>query len=130
MNQATLLYSLTMRRSAAAIFVSVMLLWVTAPLLACVLPGQSMTAQEHACCQRMAQMCGSSTMPQSHSCCKAEPASGNAMAAAVDHKPVLVLRAVAAICGPATPHTSEVLYEVGHHRPPKEFLPDSTVLRI
>lgn len=125
-----MLYSLTMRRSVAAVFVSIMLLWVTAPLLACVLPGQRMTAQEHACCKRMAQMCGSSTMPQSHSCCKVEPASGNAMAAGIDHKPVQVLQAVAIISGPATPQVSEVLYEVGHHRPPNEFLPDSTVLRI
>lgn len=119
-----------MRRSAAMVFVSVMLLWATAPLLACVLPGQHMTAQERACCKRMAQMCGSANMPQSHSCCKSQPESGNTMVASPDHRPVPVLQAVAVVPIPQAPHVSEVLYEVGHHRPPSDFLPDTTVLRI
>ena len=40
------------------------------PLLACVTPGHTMTATEHACCVKMASMCNSSAMPMSHSCCK------------------------------------------------------------
>ena len=41
-----------------------------APLMACMLPSSMMTAQEKACCRRMAHRCGDHTMPSSHSCCK------------------------------------------------------------
>ena len=41
-----------------------------APLMACMLPWNVMTAQEKACCRRMAHRCGDHTMPSSHSCCK------------------------------------------------------------
>jgi hypothetical protein len=40
------------------------------PLAACLAPGHTMTAAEHACCMKMATMCESSAMPMSHSCCK------------------------------------------------------------
>jgi hypothetical protein len=40
-----------------------------APLMACMLPSNVMTAQEKACCRRMAHRCGDHTMPSSHSCC-------------------------------------------------------------
>src|SRR5438309_11798179 len=41
-----------------------------APLMACMLPSNIMTAQEKDCCRRMAHRCGDHTMPSSHSCCK------------------------------------------------------------
>src|SRR5882724_4097706 len=41
-----------------------------APLMACMLPSNVMTAQEKACCRRMAHRCGDHTMPSTHSCCK------------------------------------------------------------
>jgi hypothetical protein len=78
----------------------------------------------------MAQMCGSANMPQSHSCCKSQPEPGNTMVASPDHRPALVLQAVAAVQIPQAPRISDVLYEVGHHRLPSDFLPDTTVLRI
>lgn len=40
------------------------------PLAACLTPGHTMTAAEHACCMKMATMCESYAMPMSHSCCK------------------------------------------------------------
>lgn len=40
------------------------------PIAACITPGHSMTAVEHACCIKMASMCGRPAMPTSHSCCK------------------------------------------------------------
>jgi hypothetical protein len=43
---------------------------VAQPLAACMTPGHTMTAAEHACCMKMATMCESSAMPASHSCCK------------------------------------------------------------
>lgn len=38
--------------------------------MACMLPSNFMTAQEKACCLRMAHRCGDHTMPSTHSCCK------------------------------------------------------------
>jgi hypothetical protein len=50
--------------------VAVVLVLFGQPLLACVMPGHTMKAAEHACCVKMASMCNSSAMPMSHSCCK------------------------------------------------------------
>jgi hypothetical protein len=52
----------------AAVILALVLL--SQPLAACVVPGHTMTADEHACCAKMASMCNSSAMPMSHSCCK------------------------------------------------------------
>src|SRR5258707_11677384 len=41
-----------------------------APLMACMLPSNVMTAQEKAFCRRMAHRCGDHTMPSTPSCCK------------------------------------------------------------
>jgi len=43
------------------------------PLLACILPGATATAEESACCRHMASQCGQGKMPSSHSCCKTLP---------------------------------------------------------
>jgi hypothetical protein len=60
----------TMRRAFATGVTFLMLGWVSAPALACLLPERAMTAAEHACCKQMSKMCGSANMPQSHSCCQ------------------------------------------------------------
>lgn len=60
----------TMRRAFATGVTFLMLVWVSAPALACLLPERAMTAAEHACCKKMPEMCGSANMPQSHSCCQ------------------------------------------------------------
>jgi len=53
------------------------------PLAACMTPGRSMTAAEHICCKKMAQMCEASAMPSSHSCCKsAVPTPSNVVSKA------------------------------------------------
>jgi len=38
------------------------------PLMACLLPDATLTAEERECCRKMAGECGK--MPSSHSCCK------------------------------------------------------------
>jgi hypothetical protein len=43
------------------------------PVLACMLPGAAVTAEESACCRHMASQCGQGKMPSSHSCCKTLP---------------------------------------------------------
>ena len=40
------------------------------PVFACMLPGTATTADEAACCRKMASECGHGNMPSSHSCCK------------------------------------------------------------
>src|SRR5689334_11127632 len=59
-----------MRRFIQVAAVAIVLVLFGQPLLACVTPGHTMTAAEHACCVKMASMCNSSAMPMSHSCCK------------------------------------------------------------
>ena len=49
------------------------LLVLSAPLVACALPGQQMSDAEMECCQHMSEMCGSSHMADSHSCCTKAP---------------------------------------------------------
>lgn len=59
-----------MKRAIQIAAVAVALVLFGQPLAACVTPGHTMTAAEHACCMKMASMCNSSAMPMSHSCCK------------------------------------------------------------
>jgi len=46
---------------------------LTAPLLACTVPGLAMSEEEKECCRHMADQCGSSQMEGSHSCCAKTP---------------------------------------------------------
>lgn len=59
-----------MKRATQIAAIAVALVLFGQPLAACVMPGHTMTAVEHACCVKMASMCNSSAMPMSHSCCK------------------------------------------------------------
>ena len=59
-----------MKRATQIAAAAVVLVLFGQPLIACVMPGHTMTAAEHACCFKMASMCNSSAMPMSHSCCK------------------------------------------------------------
>ena len=43
--------------------------WMAAPALRCLVPGESLTAEEQACCKSMAGQCGDSP-GLDHSCCK------------------------------------------------------------
>ncbi len=51
------------------------LILLTAPLLACNLPGMTMTAEEQECCRHMADQCGHMQMDESHTCCTKAPSS-------------------------------------------------------
>src|SRR5215467_13377519 len=46
------------------------------PLMACMVSPRQMTAEEQACCKKMAHSCESAVMPNSHSCCQ-HPVSGH-----------------------------------------------------
>lgn len=58
-------------RQVAKVGILLLALLITgAPLLACMLPGTSLSAEEQACCRQMGNQCGQESMPASHSCCK------------------------------------------------------------
>jgi hypothetical protein len=59
-------------RGSKFVYLTMALLALSVPLLACALPGQEMTEQEQACCKHMAHRCGSMDMSPSHSCCQTE----------------------------------------------------------
>jgi starvation-inducible outer membrane lipoprotein len=119
-----------MRRCIAITFLFLTVLWTGAPLLACMMPECTMTAQEHECCKHMAQMCGSSNMPQSHSCCKTEVRFGGTMVATSEHHNVPQLQLIATVNDSTEPHFPENLLASRPHHPPGEFLPETTILRI
>ena len=51
------------------------------PLMACMLPGTSLSVEEQACCREMGYQCGHDQMPSSHPCCKTVgPTDHNALA--------------------------------------------------
>jgi hypothetical protein len=58
-------------RKSVCLFV--ILLVVSAPLMACALPGQEMTAEEQACCLHMSDECGGAQMSDAHTCCNKTP---------------------------------------------------------
>jgi hypothetical protein len=48
---------------------ALLLLALVSPAMACLLPENALTAEEHECCRKMANQCGSMRMA-SHSCCQ------------------------------------------------------------
>lgn len=49
------------------------LLVLSAPLIACALPGEEMTKAEQDCCLQMGDQCDSSQMTDAHTCCTKTP---------------------------------------------------------
>src|SRR5216684_5661407 len=57
------------RNLRQSIYLLIAIAVLSAPLLACAVPGFAMSEEEKECCQHMAEQCGSSQMEQSHTCC-------------------------------------------------------------
>jgi hypothetical protein len=51
----------------------VILVMLSAPVIACALPGQEMSAAEQDCCLHMMDECGNSQMMDAHTCCTKTP---------------------------------------------------------
>src|SRR5215467_9649174 len=98
-------------RARAFALLTIAFLWAITPVMACVLPGATMTPAERECCHHMAEQCGSSTMPASHSCCKAQGPTNT------------VLPQAQAAAGPVRPLTVAVVLPVAS----SETLPALTV---
>lgn len=120
---------LQMMRRMLAIGVALLaVLWIASPALACLLPGRAMTVAEHACCKKMAKMCGSAHMPHSHSCCKEEGQPSNTSVLLAHHQLAPSLQ-IAALYVPSRSREF-ALPGVTLDRPPSDSPPDSSVLRI
>jgi hypothetical protein len=61
------------RKLRKSIYLAMAAMVLTAPLLACAVPGLAMSEEEKECCRHMADQCGSSQMEESHSCCTRIP---------------------------------------------------------
>jgi len=57
------------RKLRKSVYLLMAMTVLSAPLLACTLPGITMSEEEKECCRHMADQCGSSQMEESHSCC-------------------------------------------------------------
>ena len=66
-------------RVRAALLLSVVLMLVATPAIACVMPGVSLTPAERECCHHMAEQCGQAAMPASHSCCQTKSHHSDAL---------------------------------------------------
>jgi hypothetical protein len=119
-----------MRRSTAIVFVFLMLCWASTPLLACVGSSLAMTPQEHQCCVRIAQMCGSANMPQSHSCCKTDAQPSSTTVTTTEQQSVSTWHVIDVVPASSGKQVFSHLRESEHHHPPGEFLPETTVIRI
>jgi hypothetical protein len=65
------------------------LLVLSAPLIACALPGEEMSKAEQDCCLQMSDDCGSSQMSDAHTCCtKTADIDGNALKTTNKYVPV------------------------------------------
>ena len=68
------------------VFVLALLLGAV-PVVACAVPGATMTAAERDCCKKMAEQCGHAGMTKSHPCCQmsAAPSDLNALKTSAVH---------------------------------------------
>jgi hypothetical protein len=64
------------------------LLVISAPLIACALPGEEMSKAEQDCCLHMGDECGTSQMSDAHTCCTKTPqVAANALKASSKYTP-------------------------------------------
>jgi hypothetical protein len=119
-----------MRRFGITALGFLIVYFAAAPLLACIVPLRAMTAQERACCKKMARMCGSAEMPQTHSCCKSEVRPLDAVVASSSQQLVGVLSSAAAAIAPVSPQKTHCFHGSMPDHPPAGYVPHTTVLRI
>lgn len=120
-------------RGRAAFLLSVVLMWIATPAIACVLPGVSLTPAERECCHHMAEQCGQAAMPATHSCCQTKSHHSDALPQASAAVPTrhLAIAAVAVHAVLVLPVADPSRIAVCLHSPPLD--PDSSsisVLRI
>lgn len=58
------------------VYLLMAIMLLSAPVLACTMPGLAISDEERDCCRHMSDECGSAQMGESHSCCTRAPALG------------------------------------------------------
>src|SRR5947208_445627 len=120
-------------RLRAALLLSIVLMWVASPAIACVLPGATLTPAERECCHHMAEQCGQAVMPASHSCCKTRSDHSDALPQATASVPTrhLTLGIVTTQVIFARPMASPERLPIYLHSPPPDTGSSSiSILRI
>ena len=117
-------------RIRAAFLLSIVLMWVATPAIACVLPGATLTPAEKECCHHMAQQCGQTAMPASHSCCQTQNHHSDALPQASVSIPTrhLTIAVVAVQVTLVLPVATPARLAVYLHSPPPD--PDSSSISI
>jgi hypothetical protein len=117
----------------AAVLLSIVLVWVASPAIACVLPGATLTPAERECCHHMAEQCGQASMPASHSCCQTKSHHSDALPQAsasvpTRHLTFAVVTTQATFALPAATPERRAIY--AHSPPPHTDFPSISILRI
>jgi len=81
-----------MGKGQSMLAVVLLFVWTSAPALRCLIPGESLTAEDQACCKSMGGECGDSAASD-HPCCKkttstSQPALATAQASSAAAVPV------------------------------------------
>jgi hypothetical protein len=81
-------------KARSAFVVVLLFVWMTAPALRCLLPGEVLSPEEQACCKAMAGQCSESAV-LNHPCCKkttqtAQPALASAQVTATAIFPIAI----------------------------------------
>lgn len=84
----------SMGKARSGFVVVILFMWMTAPALRCLLPGEVLSPKEQACCKAMAGQCSESTAFD-HPCCKkttqtAQPALASAETTATAIFPIAI----------------------------------------
>jgi hypothetical protein len=114
----------------AALLLSIVLMWVASPAIACVLPGATLTPAERECCHDMAEQCGQASMPASHSCCQTKSHHSDALPQPSASVPTrhLTFAVVAIQTAFVIPVASPAWLAVNLHSPPHHA--DSSAISI
>ena len=108
---------------------AVALIVLSAPVLACALPGQQMSEEEQSCCLHMADECNGSQM-ESHSCCNKLPQAGASVLQVTNKYAPVVLDAVPVAITLPEPLAVTFSNDLPRVTASPESPPGQTVLRI
>ena len=120
-------------RVRAASLLSIVLMWVASPAIACVIPGATLTPAERECCHHMAGQCGQGAMPASHSCCQTKSHHSDALPQAsasvpTRHLTIAIVTTQAIFALPAATPERRAIYV--HSPPPDTDFSSISILRI
>jgi hypothetical protein len=117
------------RASQLAVLLLIMSI-IAAPVMACMVPGRQMSAEERNCCKRMPHDCETSATPTSHSCCQ-HPVSRHVASVSIPRTVDVGYSAAALLQADFTPavQTNPRIVH-GSESPPESPLKKNNVLRI